>query len=75
MADLMKRRRYHIGCDDGENRGLSLDAIGIRVLHEGWDSKMSKYLFVFDHKGHRCMPHNSNRYDKTGLGLAALAYG
>lgn len=45
---------------------------GITVSHEGWDSDMLCYPYVFDHAGERYMLYNGNDYGKTGVGLARL---
>lgn len=52
---------------------LALEASGIDVSADGWDSEMVEYPFVFDHKDHRYMLYNGNGYGKTGFGLAVLA--
>ncbi|MBA3580920.1 MAG: hypothetical protein H0W44_00545 [Gammaproteobacteria bacterium] len=70
--------KYRIGyavCKDGEKWNLALDAVGIDVSADGWDSEMIEYPFVFDHKGERYMLYNGNGYGKTGFGLALLVYG
>ena len=67
--------KYRIGyavSKDGRNWELSLDAVGINLSDEGWDSEMIEYPFVFDHKGQRYMLYNGNCYGKTGFGLAVL---
>jgi hypothetical protein len=68
--------KYRIGyafSKDGRKWELSLEAAGIDVSVEGWDSEMIEYPFVFDHKGQRYMLYNGNGYGKTGFGLAVLA--
>ena len=45
---------------------------GLDVSASGWDSGMTAYPFVFDHKGARYMLYNGNDYGKTGIGLAVL---
>jgi hypothetical protein len=47
------------------NTGTMLD-----ISHEGWDSEMVAYPFVFQHKGQRFMLYNGNDYGRTGFGLA-----
>lgn len=67
--------RYRIGyafSKDGRRWGLSLEATGIGISPEGWDSEMIEYPFVFDHKGQRYMLYNGNGYGKTGFGLAVF---
>lgn len=67
--------KYRIGyatTDSGKEWRLALDATGIDVASEGWDSEMIEYPFVFDHKGERYMLYNGNNYGKTGFGLAIL---
>lgn len=70
--------KYRIGyaaSQDGRNWVLALDAVGIDVSPNGWDSEMIEYPFVFDHAGHRYMLYNGNDYGKTGFGLAVLING
>lgn len=67
--------KYRIGyatTDDGKHWRLDLEATGIDVATDGWDSEMIEYPFVFDHKGERYMLYNGNGYGKTGFGLAVL---
>jgi hypothetical protein len=69
------REKYRIGYAYSKERWkweLSLDAVGIDVSNEGWDSEMIEYPFVFDHKGKRYMLYNGNGYGMTGFGLAVL---
>jgi hypothetical protein len=54
---------------------LDLDAAGIDVSPDGWDSEMIEYPFVLDHKGERYMLYNGNGFGKTGFGLAVLTDG
>ncbi len=71
-------KKYRIGyafSKDEWEWELSLEAAGIDVSDEGWDSEMIEYPFVFDHKGQRYMLYNGNGYGKTGFGLAVLSYG
>ena len=49
-----------------------MNAVGIDVSKNGWDSEMICYPYVFDHKGKRYMLYNGNGYGKTGFGLAVL---
>lgn len=68
-------KTYRIGraaSKDGRKWGLSLDEMGLEVSEQGWDSEMTEYPFVFDHKGHRYMLYNGNGFGKTGFGLAIL---
>jgi hypothetical protein len=44
----------------------------IDVSKSGWDSKMTCYPFVFDHKDKLYMLYNGNDYGKNGFGLAVL---
>lgn len=70
--------KYRIGyafSKDGVEWKLNLNAAGIVVSSDGWDSEMIEYPFVFDHGGQRYMLYNGNGYGKTGFGLAALSYG
>jgi len=69
--------KYHIGhavSKDGKAWQLALEATGIDVSADGWDSEMIEYPFVFDHEGQRYMLYNGNGYGKTGFGLAVLAH-
>jgi hypothetical protein len=69
---------YRIGLassNDGRKWMLSLDAAGIGVSEQGWDSEMIEYPFVFDHKSTRYMLYNGNGYGKSGFGLAVLERG
>lgn len=66
---------YRIGyasSQDGRNWVLALDAAGIDVSPNGWDSEMIEYPFVFDRAGQRYMLYNGNGYGQTGFGLAVL---
>jgi len=67
-----KYRIGHADSRDGRNWGLSLEATGIDVSANGWDSEMIEYPFVLDHNGQRYMLYNGNGYGKTGFGLAVL---
>jgi hypothetical protein len=70
-------KKYRIGyavSKDGRKWELLLEAAGIDVSAEGWDSEMIEYPFVFDHKGQRYMLYNGNGYGKTGFGLAMLEH-
>ncbi len=42
----------------------------IDISAGGWDSEMTCYPFVFDHKGERYMLYNGNAHGKSGFGLA-----
>lgn len=67
--------KYRIGyanSSDGENWKLDLESAGISVSHDGWDSDMIEYPYVFCHKGQRYMLYNGNGYGKSGFGLAML---
>ncbi len=67
--------KYRIGyavSRSGRNWKLELEAAGIDVSEEGWDSEMLEYPFVFEHKGLRYMMYNGNDYGKSGFGLAVL---
>jgi hypothetical protein len=71
-------QKYRIGyasSQDGRNWVLDLDAAGIDVSPDGWDSEMIEYPFVLDHKGERYMLYNGNGFGKTGFGLAVLTDG
>jgi len=68
-------QKYRIGyavSKHGRVWELSLDAVGIDVSDEGWDSEMIEYPFVFVHKERQYMLYNGNGYGKTGFGLAVL---
>ena len=62
----------HAASKDGRKWELSLNETGLEVAAEGWDSEMTEYPFVFDHKGQRYMLYNGNGFGKTGFGLAVL---
>jgi hypothetical protein len=67
--------KYRIGyafSADVQKWELAIEAAGISVSAQGWDSEMIEYPFVFDHKGQRFMLYNGNGYGKTGFGLAIL---
>jgi hypothetical protein len=67
--------KYRIGyalSKNGREWNLSLEATGVDVSAEGWDSEMIEYPFVFDHDGQRYMLYNGNGYGRTGFGLAVL---
>lgn len=69
--------KYRIGFATTEASGgwrLDLNAAGIDVSDEGWDSEMIEYPFVFDHKGERYMLYNGNGYGRSGFGLAILEH-
>lgn len=68
--------KYRIGyafSKDAREWELSLEASGIGVSDEGWDSEMLEYPFVFDHKKQRYMLYNGNGYGQTGFGIAVLS--
>jgi hypothetical protein len=68
--------KYRIGyatSKDGKVWQLALNAAGIDVSDEGWDSQMIEYPFVFDHKDRRYMLYNGNDYGKSGFGIAVLS--
>lgn len=72
------RSTYRIGYAFSKNLEsweLKLDAAGIDVSKEGWDSEMIEYPYVFDHRGERYMMYNGNGYGKTGFGMAVLEQG
>jgi hypothetical protein len=60
---------------DGLAWRLRLDAAGIDVSAEGWDSEMIEYPFVFPYAGRDYMLYNGNGYGRTGFGLAVLEPG
>jgi hypothetical protein len=62
----------HAHSSNGNRWNLSLEAAGIDVASDGWDSEMIEYPFVFDHKGRRYMLYNGNGYGRTGFGLAEM---
>jgi len=69
--------KYRIGyasSRDGRNWALDLDAAGIDVSPDGWDSEMIEYPFVLDHGGQRYMLYNGNGFGQTGFGLAVLSH-
>jgi hypothetical protein len=45
---------------------------GLEHSESGWDSEMTAYPCVFDHKGERYMLYCGNNYGATGFGLAVL---
>jgi len=45
---------------------------GLELSSEGWDSEMTAYPAVFDHKGTRYMLYCGNNYGETGFGLAVM---
>lgn len=66
-------RTYRIGHarrPAGGDWSLSLDAGGLDVAPDGWDSEMVEYPFVLDHGGERLMLYNGNGYGRSGFGLA-----
>ena len=66
-------RTYRIGyaqSTDGLTWTNHLNAVGIDVSTEGWDSEMICYPFVFSHQGRRYMLYNGNGYGREGFGLA-----
>nr|WHW29467.1 hypothetical protein [uncultured bacterium] len=68
-------KAYRIGhamSKDGRKWELSLNEEELGVSAEGWDSEMTEYPFVFDHKGRRYMLYNGNGFGKSGFGLAVL---
>lgn len=68
-------QKYRIGyafSTTGSTWELKLDAVGIDVSDEGWDSEMIEYPFVFDHQGQRYMLYNGNGNGRTGFGIARL---
>jgi hypothetical protein len=46
--------------------------VGLEHSKSGWDSEMTAYPTVFDHKGDRYMLYCGNNYGATGFGLAVL---
>lgn len=48
------------------------DRAGIARSHDGWDSEMLAYPYVFDHGGRRYLFYNGNGYGRTGVGWAVL---
>ena len=46
--------------------------IGLEHSDSGWDSEMTAYPTVFDHRGNRYMLYCGNGYGKAGFGLAVL---
>ena len=62
----------HAASRDGRKWELSLNEAGLEVSAEGWDSQMTEYPFVFDHRDQRYMLYNGNGFGKTGFGLAVL---
>lgn len=64
---------YRIGyaeSQDGITWQRRDDEAGIDVSESGWDSEMTAYPWVFDHKGTKYMLYNGNNFGKDGLGLA-----
>lgn len=62
----------HAASKDGRKWERSLNQMGLEVSVEGWDSEMTEYPFVFDHKGQCYLLYNGNGFGKTGFGLAVL---
>jgi len=46
--------------------------VGLELSKDGWDSEMTAYPAVFDHKGVRYMLYCGNNYGATGFGLAVM---
>lgn len=70
-------KSYRIGyarSHDGHSWQLSLDASGIDVSDNDWDSEMIEYPYVFIHKKQRYLLYNGNDYGKSGFGLAVWAH-
>ena len=66
---------YRIGyaeSDDAITWRRRDDLAGIKVSPEGWDSEMTCYPCVFDHRDRRYMLYNGNGYGASGIGLAIL---
>jgi hypothetical protein len=43
---------------------------GLEISESGWDSEMTAYPYLLDHRGQRYLFYNGNGYGKTGVGLA-----
>lgn len=70
--DIQTYRIGYAESTDGINWDRKDAQVGIDVSHEGWDSEMICYPFVFTHKNNMYMLYNGNGYGKTGFGLAIL---
>lgn len=66
---------YNIGYAESPD-GLAWERLdnqtGLEHSVSGWDSEMTAYPAVFDHKGDRYMLYCGNGYGKAGFGLAVL---
>jgi len=66
---------YRIGYAESRD-GLQwerLDSIvGLVRSAEGWDSVMTAYPFVYEHRGRKYMLYNGNGFGETGIGYAVL---
>jgi|SRR5262245_670092 len=66
---------YRIGYAESRD-GLQWDRldrlVGIDRSVEGWDSIMTAYPFVYEHRGRKYMLYNGNGFGETGIGYAVL---
>jgi hypothetical protein len=70
-----KAQSYRIGYAESED-GLKWDRldhlVGIDRSPKGWDSVMTAYPFVYDHRGMKYMLYTGNGFSETGIGYAIL---
>jgi len=70
-----KAQSYRIGyaeSDDGINWTRKDETVGIDVSEDGWDSIMTAYSYVYEHKGRKYMLYNGNGFGRSGFGYAIL---
>jgi hypothetical protein len=70
-----KAQSYRIGYAESTN-GLEWERldhlVGIDRSTEGWDSLMTSYPFVYEHRGVLHMLYTGNGFSETGIGYAVL---
>jgi hypothetical protein len=70
-----KEHSYRIGYAesfDGINWTRKDEVVGIDVSEDGWDSVMTAYPYVYEHKGRKYMLYNGNGFGRSGFGYAIL---
>ena len=69
---------YKIGqsCNDTEGNWSEVQLVqDMQPEHDGWDSEMVEYPYVWEHQEQTYMLYNGNGYGQSGFGLATASVG
>lgn len=73
MCFACRGEHYRIGCahsTDGRHWTRVDEVMGLDRSSKGWDSQMTCYPALFQHRGRLWLAYNGNGYGATGFGLA-----